>query len=113
MDDLRGTGAQEGALRAARVLNFMTAAEAEQLGIDEDHWRLHVKIEGGKNNPGPIAKACWVEIETEDLSNGDTVPVATPWNPPNGFDDVTAAQMHKCRNVAHTRPMFRQELVRS
>jgi AAA domain len=33
MDDLRGTGAQEGAIRAARIFNFMTAAEAEQLKI--------------------------------------------------------------------------------
>jgi hypothetical protein len=100
MDDLRGTGAQEGALRAARILNFMTTAEAEQLGIEEEHRRLHVRIEGGKNNPGPIAKATWVKIETQNLPNGDTVAVATPWNPPNPFDDVTTSQMQRCRNVA-------------
>jgi hypothetical protein len=99
MDDLRGTGAQEGAIRSARIFNFMTTAEAEQLGIDEDHRRLHVRIEGGKNNPGPIAKATWVKIETEDLPNGDTVAVATPWKPPNPFDGMTAAKMRECRKV--------------
>jgi hypothetical protein len=100
MEDLRGGGSQEGAIRAARILNFMSTAEADQLGIDDEHRRLHVKIDGGKNNPGPIAKATWVKIETEDLPNGDTVAVATPWNPPNPFDGVTTAQMHECRKVA-------------
>lgn len=99
MDDLRGTGAQEGAIRAARILNFMTTAEASQLGISEEHRRLHVRIDGGKNNPGPIAKAHWVKIETEDLPNGDIVAVATPWNPPKPFDGVTIAQMHECRKA--------------
>lgn len=100
IDDLRGTAAQEGAIRVARIFNFMTTAEADQLGIDEDTRRLHVRIDGGKNNPGPIAKARWVKIETENLPNGDTVAVATPWSPPNPFDGVTTNQMHECRKVA-------------
>jgi hypothetical protein len=100
MDDLRGSGAQEGAIRAARILNFMTSAEATKLGIDEDQRRRHVRIDGGKNNPGPIAAATWLKLEVADLLNGDAVAVATPWNPPDHFEGVTVAQMRECRKVA-------------
>jgi hypothetical protein len=100
MDDLRGTGAQEGAIRAARILNFMTSTEAAKLGIDENERRRHVRVEGGKNNSGPIASATWLKLEVADLPNGDAVAVATPWNPPNPFEGVTVAQMRECRKVA-------------
>jgi hypothetical protein len=99
MDDLRGTGAQEGAIRAARIFNFMTTEEAAKFGIEEDQRRLHVRIDGGKNNPGPIAKAHWVKIEVENLPNGDTVAVATPWKPENPFKNVTTENMRECRRV--------------
>jgi AAA domain len=100
MDDLRGSSAQEGAIRAARILNFMTSTEATKLGIDEDQRRLHIRIDGGKNNPGPIAAATWLKLEVANLPNGDAVAVATPWNPPNHFKGVTTAQMKECRKAA-------------
>jgi AAA domain len=89
VDDARGASALLGAVRVARTLNFMTTAEAAQLGIAEDDRRRHVKIENGKNNPGPIGKAHWVRIETEILPNGDEVACSTLWKPPNPFDEVS------------------------
>jgi hypothetical protein len=100
MDDLRGTGAQEGAIRAARILNFMTSGEAEKFGIEENERRRHIRVEGGKNNSGPIASAVWLKLEVADLPNGDAVAVATPWKPPDHLEGVTVSQMRECRRVA-------------
>jgi hypothetical protein len=77
VDDARGASSVLGAVRSARTFNFMNTAEAAQLGIAEDDRRRHVRIENGKNNPGPIGKAHWVRIEVENLANGDAVAVST------------------------------------
>jgi AAA domain len=93
VDDARGASAILGAVRVARTFNFMTTAEASQLGIHEDDRRRHVRIENGKNNPGPIGKAHWVKIETQNLPNGDEVACATLWTPPNPFDGLTVSDL--------------------
>jgi AAA domain len=90
VDDARGASAILGAVRSARTFNFMTTAEAAQLGIHEDDRRRHVRIENGKANLGPIGKAHWVKIETEILPNGDEVACSTLWKAPNPFDGVTS-----------------------
>ena len=102
MDDLRGSSAQHGAIRTGRTFNFMTTAEATQLGIEEDKRRLHVRIESGKGGPGPVGKANWVKIEVEPLPNGDDVAVAVAWNPPDHFADVTVAHMEAVRDWGMT-----------
>jgi hypothetical protein len=93
VDDARGASAILGAVRVARTFNFMTPAESAQLGTHEDDRRRHVRIENGKSNPGPIGKAHWVRIETENLPNGDEVACSTLWKPPNPFDGVTASDL--------------------
>jgi hypothetical protein len=99
ISDLRGSGAQEAALRIARVFNFMTTAEAEQLGIEEEHRRLHIRIEGGKGGPGPIAKANWIKIDVESLPNGDDVAVAVAWKPENPFAKVEQGDLQVVQKV--------------
>jgi hypothetical protein len=100
INDLRGSSAQEGALRIARVLNFMTTAEADQLGIDEEQRRLHIRIEGGKGGPAPIAKANWIKIDVISLPNGDDVAVASRWKPPDHFQDITTTDMQLAAQLA-------------
>jgi AAA domain len=99
VDDARGASALLSAVRLGRTLNFMTKAEAEQLGINEDDRRLHVKIENGKSNPGPIGKADWIKIEAENLPNGDTVACVVRWSPPDPFDGVTVADLKVVQKV--------------
>jgi hypothetical protein len=99
VDDARGASAILGAVRVARTFNFMTTAEAAQLGIGEDDRRRHVRIENGKNNPGPIGKAHWVRIETEILPNGDEVACSTLWKPPNPFDGVSVHDLKVVQKV--------------
>jgi hypothetical protein len=102
VDDARGASAVLGAVRLARTFNFMNTAEAVQLGIAEDDRRRHVKIENGKNNPGPIGKAHWVKIETENLPNGDEVACSTRWIPPNPFDGVSVNDLKLVQKVVTT-----------
>jgi hypothetical protein len=77
-------------------------AEAAQLGIAEDDRRRHVRIENGKNNPGPVGKAHWVRIETEILPNGDEVACSSSWSPPNPFDGVSVDDLKLVQKVVQT-----------
>jgi hypothetical protein len=102
VDDARGASAVLGAVRVARTFNFMTTAEAAQIGIAEDDRRRHVRIENGKNNPGPIGKAHWVRIEVVNLANGDAVAVSSSWTPPNPFDGVSINDLKLVQNRVQT-----------
>jgi hypothetical protein len=93
VDDARGASALLGAVRVARTFNFMTTAEAGQLGIRDEERRRYVKIENGKSNPGPIGKAHWLIIEVENLPNGDVIACSTLWTPPNPFDGMFVADL--------------------
>lgn len=99
VDDARGASAILGAVRVARTFNFMTKADASQLGIGEDDRRLHVRIEDGKSNPGPIGKANWIKISVENLANGDAVACITRWIPPNPFDGVSVDDLKVVQKV--------------
>jgi hypothetical protein len=102
VDDWRGASSQLGAVRIARTFNFMTSAEAIQLGVEEKDRRLHVRIDDGKSNPGPVGAANWVKIEVESLPNGDVIAVATLWVPPDPFQNVSSADMRVARELAQT-----------
>jgi hypothetical protein len=80
----------------------MTADEAKQLGIAQEDRRLHVRVSNGKANMGPLGKADWIKISVENMPNGDQVACASPWKPPNPFQGVSTADMHKCRTLAQT-----------
>jgi hypothetical protein len=102
VDDARGASAFIWAVRSARVFNFMTPDEAKRLGIAEDDRRLHIRISNGKANMGPLGKADWIKIEVENMPNGDEIACASSWKPPDPFQGVSTADMHKCRTLAQT-----------
>jgi hypothetical protein len=102
VEDGRGASAVLWAVRGARVLNFMTPAEAEKLGMSDDERKLHVRIANGKANMAPLGKAEWMKIEVENLPNGDQVACSSPWQPPNPFDDITFADMELAQRLART-----------
>jgi hypothetical protein len=54
VEDGRGASAILWAVRSARVLNFMTTAEANQFGVPEEERRRHIRISKGKANMGPV-----------------------------------------------------------
>jgi AAA domain len=96
VDDLRGASAILWAVRAARVLNFMTAEEATKLGISDDERKLIVRIANGKANMGPLGTAKWVRFEVEKLVNGDEIACSSHWSANDPFEGVTTAHMRLC-----------------
>jgi hypothetical protein len=100
VEDGRGASAILWAVRSARVLNFMTTAEASQIGIPEEERRRYIRISNGKANMGPVGKASWMKIEVENLPNGDEVACATPWTPPKPFDGIAKADAVVAQRLA-------------
>jgi hypothetical protein len=80
VEDGRGASALLWAVRSARVLNFMTPAEADRLGMSEEERRLHVRVANGKANMAPLGKAEWMKIEVELLPNGIKLPASVRGN---------------------------------
>jgi hypothetical protein len=101
VDDGRGASSLVGAARAIEVLNKMTKAEADVLGI-EQHWR-HLCVDDGKANMAPLGERKWFKLESVLLGNGtdlypdgDSVGVVTNWVPPNHTAGITGADFDRC-----------------
>ena len=79
-----------------RVLNPMTAEEADRVGIDAVERRRLFRVDDGKQNMTPPAElATWRRLASVDLGNGafgiagDNVQVAVAWQMPDAFEKVT------------------------
>jgi AAA domain len=102
VEDGRGASAILNAVRSARVLNFMTPAEAQELGISEDDRRRHIRLANGKANMAPVGKAIWMRIEVENLPKGDEVACASSWKPPDPFKGLTTNDLRVAQELAQT-----------
>jgi hypothetical protein len=102
VEDGRGASAILWAVRSARVLNFMTPADADKLGMSDEERKLHIRIANGKANMAPLGKAKWMKIEVENLPNGDHVACASPWEPPDPFQGLTTADLELAQRLART-----------
>lgn len=82
VDDMRGASAIRDAVRAARMLNQMSAKDAESAGVP-DHERLsYFRVDRAKGNNAPPTKALWRKFANVELPNGDEVGVVEPWDYP-------------------------------
>jgi hypothetical protein len=88
-DDSRGTGAIVFAARSVRVLNRMTASEAELPEIELEERRHYLRVTRDKTNLAPPGKATWVHLVSVDLPNGDRVQTVEPWTYPDPDASVT------------------------
>jgi hypothetical protein len=100
VDDGRGAGALVAAARSARVLNVMSADEAATLGIPDEERRRYFRLDSGKANLTPPAKAAvWRHLASVDLQNGcngrpsDHVGVVEVWERPAADAGVTEAHV--------------------
>jgi AAA domain len=92
IDDMRGAGAIKDAMRAVRMLNVMSAKDAENAGIMELERTNYFRIDRAKANySGPAKTAVWRQFVNVDLPNGDGVGVVTPWLFP-GQDGVPSPE---------------------
>jgi RecA-family ATPase len=82
-DDMRGASAVRDAVRAARILNHMSVAEAEEVGIPEHDRASYFRADRAKGNYSRPAKvATWRQFVSVELPNEDDVGVVVPWNFP-------------------------------
>jgi hypothetical protein len=99
-DDLMGAVMLRANFRSCRILQKMTAEEADQLGLPaNDAWR-YVRISGTKENYAiPPEHATWFRLNSVNLGNatrdypdGDAMAAVMPWTPPPMFAGMTAFQ---------------------
>jgi RecA-family ATPase len=84
VDDMRGAGSLKDAMRAVRMLNFMSKADAEGVGIAELERTSFFRVDRAKANNSPPAKsATWRKFINVDLPNSDEVGVIVPWEFPS------------------------------
>ena len=81
-DDIRGASAIKDAVRAARMLNQMTAKDAELVGIPEHERSSYFRVDRVKGNNAPPSKAVWRHFINVELPNTDEVGVVVPWDYP-------------------------------
>ena len=78
-DDVRGASAIKDAVRAARMLNQMTAKDADAVGVQEHERTACFRVDQVKGNNAPPANAVWRRFVNIELPNGDEVGVVETW----------------------------------
>jgi hypothetical protein len=92
IDDARGVKAITDAMRAVRLLNYMSKQDAENVGLLEMERTSYFRIDRGKANySAPAKTVTWRRFVNVDLPNGDAVGVITPWLFP-GQDGVPSPE---------------------
>ena len=103
----RGASSLVSAARTTLVLNRMDVAEANKLGITEDHERRRIfSVQDDKANRAPAEEALWFRLASQDVGNsngpddpygqeGDSVGVVTRWTPPDPFEGVSADHLYQ------------------
>lgn len=105
IDAARGAKALSDSARVGLLMTTMSAAEAEQFGIQEDDRFSYVRLDDAKRNMAPAAKASWFRLESVKLGNtfdptypnGDNVGAIVAWRPP---DDELKTAPHQELNAA-------------
>ena len=95
VSDARGASALVNAARSVRVLNAMTEAEAEKMGVGDR--RGYFRATDGKANYGPVGGRAWYHLVPIDLPNGDNVATLEALKMPSVFEGVTTANMMAVR----------------
>ncbi len=106
VEDGRGASALLGAVRSARALNPMSAAEAREAGAPNP--RLFFRTTNGKANLAPPASgSTWFQLRGVSLGNGsggmfddsDHVGVVEPWSWPNAMEGVKLGDLQAVQRI--------------
>jgi hypothetical protein len=83
-DSARGASSIIGAVRVAVTLTTMSEDDAQRFGMptDIEARSRYIRMDDAKSNYAPLRSAQWFEKQPYELANGDTVPAAVPWSPP-------------------------------
>ena len=88
-EDARGGSSLIGAVRSARVLNRMSQADGEKLGIDNNVDYFKIEPAGKNNLSRPLDQTVWYKKSGQLLPNNDEVVVIEYYEPPSIFDGIT------------------------
>jgi hypothetical protein len=103
-DDARGAGALGAGARSLRVLNVMSAEEAERAGVADRYSIFRVDV-GKTNMTRRPDYATWRRIVSVPLGNaqpelaGDEVGVVTAWEWPAAFEELNPEQIAKLQEA--------------
>jgi hypothetical protein len=106
VDDARGGSAIINAVRSGRVINRMTAEEAElaRPPIADIDRHSYVRVDRGKRNMAPPDKASWFRLINQPLANGDNVQALIVWTFPETMVGVTIHDTEFIRELVHATP---------
>lgn len=98
IDSVRGAGSLIGAARAARVINRVSEADAEKLGVDKADARSIFRVDDGKANLAPPADGTvWRKMHGVKIANGEWIGVAIQFKMPDAFDGISARETRLCQ----------------
>ncbi len=101
LDDMRGAKAISDAMRAVRILNYMSPKDATDNGLEIER-TSYFRIDRGKGNySAPSKEATWRRFQNVDLPNGDAVGVVIPWNFPGQDAPPSPARQEAERKAEH------------
>jgi RecA-family ATPase len=110
VDDARGASSIRDAVRAVRLLNHMSQADADLTGVLQADRMSYFRVDRAKANNAPPARvATWRKFVNVDLPNGDEVGVVTPWD----FPGQGAATPEKAEAERKAEQVFLQLLDHS
>jgi RecA-family ATPase len=102
IDDMRGAGSVKDAMRAVRMLNFMSKQDAEGAGLLEIERTTYFRIDRAKANySAPSKTAIWRKFVNVDLPNGDAVGVVIPWQFPGQDGTPSPEKLEAERKAEH------------
>jgi archaellum biogenesis ATPase FlaH len=92
-DTLRGASSIVGAARVVFTLNVMTEDESAAFNIPPAERRDYFRLDSAKSNYSRATEAEWFRRHARALSNGEEVPFAWPWNPPNPLKQASSQDL--------------------
>jgi RecA-family ATPase len=102
IDDARGVKAITDAMRAVRLLNYMSKQDAENAGLMEMERTSYFRIDRGKANySAPAKTVTWRRFVNIDLPNGDAVGVIAPWLFPGQDGTASPERLEAERKAEH------------
>jgi len=112
-DDARGASAVRAAVRASRVFNRMSKAEASSAGVSEEDRLFFIRIDRGKANYLPPAtKSTWYRLASVQLLNDQQVGAIEPWTFPGADAPPSAAKTEAERAADHVFLTLLERLTR-
>ena len=90
-DVARGASAIIGAARIVLTVTTMSEQDADSFGLptDRKNRERFIRLDDAKQNYAGIGSAVWYEKILYILDNGERVPAAHPWNPPDPREDLS------------------------